>query len=761
MSDIHPIPDKKAGLLKQSKMLFKKGTQGLHSWIEETWKNALFGIFLFYIIFAIVIGYLIESGLPKVIDIAAILVGSLLLILFLSLLLLLASKLLRIFPSTYLILIAAIGTSLVIYSNITHIVILLYGIPLIVIGGLIGIALGYILKGEWLRFKTILHLILACSLIGLFLYWVISPGHEAAWSNEELDWSEHTVPHLPNPGVRGSYEVEKLTYGSGTDKRRAEFGSEVDLISGTVNVTPFTWHDGKIDRLYREWYWGFSLDQAPLNGRIWKPKGDGKYPLVLIVHGNHNMVDYSDEGYEYLAELLASKGYITVSVDQNYLNASFLGNLVRDNAARAWLMLEHLSLWREWNETESHPFFDSVDLEKITLIGHSRGGEAVAIATQLNQLSHYPDNANIHFDYDFDIESVVAIAPVDGQYKPTDKSVDLENVNYLVLHGSNDMDVREFLGIRQYNRVHLTEGDYFKSGLYIFGANHGQFNSSWEKDVSAPLLWLVNRKAIISPDDQRQVAQVYISSFLDATILGKHEYRLLFQNNRHFQHWLPNTLHSTQYEDSSFTPIADYSEDVDVTTATSPNVRIQGKNLAIWKERNLFLRHGSLQDNQAVYLGWNNNDAEYTFSFQEAPSKKIDLNKSASLIFNLAEANESVSSSKAYHDEDQSETELDQNESINFSIELIDRNGNRGEIILDSYIPVRPIFHIRYTKFNLLEKHLYSSFEHVLQTYEIPIADFIKENSSLDPIQLSQIVFHFDQSDEGAIVMDKIGFRQN
>ena len=49
---------------------------------------------------------------------------------------------------------------------------------------------------------------------------------------------------------------------------------------------------------------------------------EGLFPLVLIVHGNHLMNDYSDPGYEYLGKLLASKGYIFVSVDENFLNAA-------------------------------------------------------------------------------------------------------------------------------------------------------------------------------------------------------------------------------------------------------------------------------------------------------------------------------------------------------------------------------------------------------------------------------------------------------
>lgn len=763
MSEFNPIPAEKIGLQKTIKNGYVRGVQVIQAWVQETWKSSLLGILFFYLVLSVVLGSLIESGLPKAIDILLFLVASSLLVLLVSFLLLLAGKLLRFFPKIYLVLIGAIISSLTIYSMVQHIVILIYGIPLLIIGAITGMTIGFIIKGDWLRVKTILHLTLACSLTSVFAYWILYPGSEAAWSTEEWNWSEQARTDLINPGIKGTYEIEELSYGSGTDQRRVEFGTEVDLITESVDVTPFIRYKGKIDRFYREWFWGFSLDQAPLNGRVWKPKGDGKFPLVLLVHGNHNMVDYSDDGYAYLGELLASKGYIAVSVDQNYLNSSLVGGIIQDNAARAWLMLEHLQLWREWNETENHPFYENVNMEKIALIGHSRGGEAVATATLLNQLSHYPDNANIRFDYNFDIESVVAIAPVDGQYRPTDKAVDLENVNYFVLHGSNDIDVREFLGIRQYNRINLTEGDYFKSSLYIFGANHGQFNTSWEEDVSAPLSWMINRKAILDPEEQRQIAKVYISSFLDATLKEKQEYRSLFQNNRYFESWLPNTLYSTQYEDSSFTLIADYSEDMDVTTATIPDVSIEGKYLSMWKERNLFLRHGSWQDNQAVYLGWRNNHATYSISFPASFSTEQDTRNQSKLVLNLAEVNVIPLKRKPDVDENEEtlESEAEIDESISFSIELVDRNGNIGRIMLDNYAAVRPVYHVRYTKFKLLEMRDYSSFEHVLQTYEIPLTDFIEDNPLLDPSQLSQIIFRFDQSNEGTILIDKIGFSRN
>ena len=58
---------------------------------------------------------------------------------------------------------------------------------------------------------------------------------------------------------------------------------------------------------------------------------------MLIVHGNHNYRQFSDPGYEYLGALLASRGFILASVDENFLNG-----LSGENDARAWVLLKHL-----------------------------------------------------------------------------------------------------------------------------------------------------------------------------------------------------------------------------------------------------------------------------------------------------------------------------------------------------------------------------------------------------------------------------------
>src|SRR5699024_6532794 len=91
-------------------------------------------------------------------------------------------------------------------------------------------------------------------------------------------------------------------------------------------------------------FWGFQPDNFPINGRVWMPDGEGKYPLILMVHGNHTMEYLSTAGCDYLGEMLASHGFIFISVDQDYVNYSnHLGQPNGNYKLRTWLLLQHLT----------------------------------------------------------------------------------------------------------------------------------------------------------------------------------------------------------------------------------------------------------------------------------------------------------------------------------------------------------------------------------------------------------------------------------
>lgn len=410
----------------------------------------------------------------------------------------------------------------------------------------------------------------------------------------------------PDPSQSGSYPVINITYGSGED-RRPEFGEDADLLTESIDAKPYVGQLNGWKGKLRNRFWGFDRRAFPLNGRVWYPEGEGPFPLVLIVHGNHSMRDYSDPGYSYLGEHLASHGYIFVSVDENFINGDWSKNYSTESDGRGWILLEHLRQWREWNSEEDHLFHSRVDLDRIVLIGHSRGGEAVAVAAAFNRLSRYPDDASVEFDYGFNIRGVIGIAPVDGQYTPADQRTPLSDINYFLLHGSHDGDVSSFSSDRQYKRLRFTGDEYrFKSSIYIYRANHGQFNSVWgDSDWGKPGAYLLNREEFITGEEQRQIAKVYIHAFLDVVLRESREYLPLFTDFRTGEQWLPETYYISRFEDSGTRYVADYDEDIDVMTTTVAGGFISGEGLADWKERDLRFRgdRGD-RENQVVYLGW-------------------------------------------------------------------------------------------------------------------------------------------------------------
>ncbi|MFC1545085.1 alpha/beta hydrolase family protein [Gemmatimonadota bacterium] len=466
-------------------------------------------------------------------------------------------------------------------------------------------------KGK--RIAIPLATILSVTFFVLFFIWLGDRG-----SAEDLVKVEDPVHRpvtqidAPDPSLTGSFPVISITYGSGDD-RRPEFGEDVDLLTGSIDAKPYVGRlSGRKGRL-RNKYWGFDRRAFPLNGRVWYPEGEGPFPLVLIVHGNHSMRDYSDPGYAYLGEHLASHGYIFVSVDENFINGDWSKNYSTESDGRGWILLEHLRQWREWNAEEDHLFNSRVDLDRIVLIGHSRGGEAVAVAAAFNDLSHYPDDASVEFDYGFNIRGIIGIAPVDGQYTPADQRTPLNDINYFLLHGSHDGDVSSFSSDRQYKRLRFTGDEYhFKSSIYIYRANHGQFNSVWgDSDWGKPGAYLLNREEFITGEEQRQIAKVYIHAFLDVVLKENQEYQPLFSDFRTGAQWLPETYYINRFEDSNTRFIADFDEDIDVTTTTVDGGIISSEGLADWKEKDLRFRgNRGDRDNQVVYLGWRSEDSE-------------------------------------------------------------------------------------------------------------------------------------------------------
>jgi dienelactone hydrolase len=623
------------------------------------------------------------------------------------------------------------------------------------------------------------------------LDWSLDTGFmpDPELNNASLRASYQPQPlELNNPAEPGSYEVGYLTYGSGKDRHRPEFGEEVNLktdsVDGSRLIDNWKGLSGKI----RTWYWGFDSQALPVNARVWYPKGTGPFPLALIVHGNHSMFDYSDPGYAYLGELLASHGIIMASVDENFINGGWTDvlsdGLEEENDARGWLLLKHLQVWRKWNSTTDHPFYQQIDLDNLAVMGHSRGGEAAAVAGFFNQLKHYPDDAKELFDFNFNIKSILSIAPVDGQYKPSGTGTPLKDVNYLVLHGSNDGDVQSFAGLRQYERVRFSDStDFFKSAVYIYGANHGQFNTTWgNKDTPYPWASLLNTKALMPMEDQLEIGKVYVSAFLQTTLLDKRAYQPLFKDYRSGKNWLPSTIYLNQYEASDWEIIADFDEDINLNTATQA-AHISSSHLTVWKEDLVGMKWGN-KGTRAAFIGWDStaypqDTAKYAFTFNKPKS----IEKKAWLSFELAESKlnsypdkerdekkkeELEQKENANHEENlnQTITEKEDNKKdeknekekapdpINFSIKIKDITGQEVYFDLDEYALLQPQISVDIYKNKSLQSNATS--EAVYQTFFFNLNQLADLNPLFDKTSLSSIEFVFDQTKSAVIILDKV-----
>ena len=590
----------------------------------------------------------------------------------------------------------------------------------------------------------------------------------------------------PNPARPGPYQVRRLYYGSGTDKNRIEYRDSVSIVTESVDASKLVSLGSSGDE--RNEYWGFTPEEFPINGRVWYPEGSGPFPLVLIVHGNHNMKDFSDPGYGYLGELLASRGFVFSSVDMNFIN----GSIRNENDGRGWLLLKHLDAWKKFAGSDSTPFAGKIDFERIALIGHSRGGEAVGHAAAFNHLERYPDDASLEFNFGYGIRSIIAIAPVDGQYLPTGRLVPVENVNYMVFHGSHDGDVTSFHGLRLYHRLAFTDDEeYFKTAIYMYRANHGQWNTGWgNKDVGPRSGRILDLRGLIDPEDQREMGKIYISAFLETTLLENKDYMPLFRDHRMIGEWLPKTMYVTRFQTSTFRPIAAFDEDIDVTSGTAKGTRIEGKSLATWREDLLPLRSGNRsttpkhQGTYGVWLGWNNmiagvdtlvrSPASYSLVIPSSLTRELELSSTSTLDLLLSALDERpplrdakghVNVGRGDEDEfkdisspvDGESSSGINDEPVDLTIELSDASGTSSRVCLSTYGAIRKPLDIKVRRRNDDER-FEKQWELVLQSYSIPLSDFVDGDSTFDPGSIRKIELIFDQTRAGTVVVDDIGF---
>jgi predicted dienelactone hydrolase len=564
-------------------------------------------------------------------------------------------------------------------------------------------------------------------------------GGTAAWlvADDRLE-----DPGDPPPS--GPYEVVTLTYGSGEHRHRPGFGADADVVTPVVDGSAYLERWRGLRGWLRTRYWGFGPDALPLNATVWYPDAPGPHPLVLVVHGNAPMEVASDRGYDWLAVELASRGHVVASVDQNFLNLSYTRGfgLAPENDARAWLLLEHLRLWQRWQGDPDHRLHGTADLERIALIGHSRGGEAAAVAAAFDRMRRYPEDATLALDTGFDIDAVVALSPVDGQYEPAGRPTTLEDVSYLTVHGGRDGDVSSFVGLRQYHRVAFT-GERFaaKAAVWLEDANHGQFNTVWgRRDVRGLAGRVLDTAGLMPPHDQRAAARTAIVPFLEAVFAGEPD-GLEHLHDATAAAWPDTTRVVTRYADSTFTVLADHDEDADPATATLPRARIHAQGLEVWRQQPVPLRAGEQHTNAAV-LGWAHEPGmpRPTWAIRLPPGYRAP--EDPVLWVSIADTGEAPT-----------EIDLPATEPIDITVEIVDSHGwvSRATVRdLGGGVPVAP----RSRRLKGPLPDWAGNLEPVAQTFRMRLADHAQEG--FDPARIAEVRLVFDREPAGLVLVHDV-----
>ena len=657
---------------------------------------------------------------------------------------------------------------------------------LILTGSFMGAGIYNLSGGRWKalsrirRVLTLVFTVMGASLFLMIAVFLLYPGKGAEevkpWSMEATCLPEQIS--VDDPSLPGPFRIDSLSYGWGKDKPRREFGTKAELKTMPVDGSSFLDGWEKLSGKLRSLYWKMDPDSLALNGLVWYPEGDGPFPLVLMVHGNHLDRDFSDPGYAYLGRHFASHGYIAVSVDENFLNGAwsdFASGLKTENDCRGWLLLKHLEQWREWNACDTVRFYGKVDLDRVVLIGHSRGGEAVSVASSFNRLPFYPDNGKESFDFNFGIRGIAAIAPVDGQYSPAGLPTPVENVNYFTVQGSMDADMRSYDGLRQMRRVQFNDSLYhFAAGLYLHGANHGQFNRSWGIfDTGYPNNLLLNRKAIIPAGQQEKVALVYLTAFVLESCHPGSSYLPLFKDYRYGRQWLPGLVLLNQFYESSARILCEYEEDLDLATGTCGIDSITASGLALWKEGRIPKKWGDYRNN-GVFLGWNNEKdsvpGSYTIYLDSLESAKLE--GSLALTFLAADAQmdpgQRVEDAEEGEDADskadsdgaadaRGKDESDEAVPLDFSLVLTDSSGLEYRAALTDFQYLQPAIKPQVFKSKLFWEDQES--EVILQYVSLPL-DRIKSDAgeAVSAGAIRSIRFVFDGEEKGTVIIDQLGF---
>jgi methionine-rich copper-binding protein CopC len=296
-----------------------------------------------------------------------------------------------------------------------------------------------------------------------------------------------------------------------------------------------------------------STNKVELTGEIYAPTNlstSGPLPLVVLMHGNH-FDEFSGTtpgfqwpipapfqpipnylGYGYFANVLASHGYVVVSISTNGVNVLGGGFPGTGMVARGQLIERTLDMMNDLNTDgvvhtragDTTNFVDGqtpfgtrfvgkINMQDVGLMGHSRGGEGAVQGFLVNQSRGSP----------YGIKAVFALAPVDFQAET------INNVPFAVLLPYNDGDVSDLQGAHFFDdsRYNVSGDTGPKFSIEVMGACHNFYNTIWSpggfqagaSDDGNP-----GPPSRLTQDQERGTGLAYMSAFFRTYVGGETQF---------------------------------------------------------------------------------------------------------------------------------------------------------------------------------------------------------------------------------------------
>ncbi len=267
---------------------------------------------------------------------------------------------------------------------------------------------------------------------------------------------------------------------------------------------------------------------APDGGPARLPEyGNGPYPVVLILHGNHpgcpipqgDMVDRwpcsadverpNYRGFEYLARELAGRGYVALSININAENTWGFGETYPGERLQQ-IVDDHLKALARANAGGENLFGvdlnGRVDLRRLAIFGHSRGGEGAYWLAQ-DSLMGTPESYE-KLGYGPIAGMLLIASPV------IQGGAEGARVPFATILPACDSDVTHQEGQIFYEITRLDPAqEQWASSVWLENANHNYFNETLNDEALART-GRPDCQTILAPEKQREFLVRYAADFL-------------------------------------------------------------------------------------------------------------------------------------------------------------------------------------------------------------------------------------------------------